>query len=298
MTALHLVDGSALADLAGYLVRLLRYDRAAVVHLRADGAVLGTFGRVPFGGGTSGVVALRTTELADPVRLDATVSAGRLLDALAAVEEGSRGANSGDANSGDATSEDVKSEGAKSEDAGPEDAESGGGKSEGGESEGAQSKGGHPGVGHPDADRSDHPKTTAVVDVPPEVTGPPWTAMLPPRTGWAQLASLPIAGLVREVAEAVGRFRGRTEALAAEERTRAALDRMAEDVWSRALSGVPGTHLPLRAAHAAASLGFLGSVDAGAEATVLSVGGWLRLDAPYGSVSVRRSGGPSLFVPR
>lgn len=234
MTALHLVDGSAVADLAGYLVRLLRYDRAAVVHLRADGAVLGTFGRVPFGGGTSGVVALRTTELADSVRLDVTVSAGRLLDALAAVED----------------------------------------------------------------EHGKASKETAVVAAPPEVTGPPWTAMLPPRTGWVQLASLPIAGLVREVAEAVGRFRGHTEALAAEERTRAALDRMAEDVWSRALSGVPGTHLPLRAAHAAASLGFLGSVDAGAEATVLSVGGWLRLDAPYGSVSVRRSGGPSLFVPR
>src|SRR5689334_3902457 len=76
MTALHLADGSGLADLAGYLVRLLRYDRAAVVHLRADGPVLGTFGRLPFGGGTSGVIALRTTELAVPARLDAAVSAG------------------------------------------------------------------------------------------------------------------------------------------------------------------------------------------------------------------------------
>lgn len=228
MTVLCLADASGAADLAGYLVRLLRYDRAAVVHLRADGRVLGTFGRVPFGGGASGVIALRTGELAEPLRADTTVSAGQLLDALTAV---------------------------------PTDA-----------------------------------GTPPTVPVPLPVTGPPWTAMLPPRTGWTTLATLPIAGLVREVAVAVGRFRGQMEALATEERTRAVLDRIAEDVWSKTLSGTPGTHLPLRAAHAAASLGFLGAVDAGADATVLAVGGWLRLDAPYGSVSVRRSGGPSLLL--
>ncbi|UGQ09747.1 hypothetical protein LO772_22905 [Yinghuangia sp. ASG 101] len=229
MTLLRLADASGAADLAGYLVRLLRYDRAAVVHLRADGPVLGTFGRVPFGGGTSGVIALRTGELAESLRVDTTVSAGQLLDASTRAP----------------------------------------------------------------ADDAGEPPT---VTVPPPVTGPPWTAMLPPRTGWTTLATLPIAGLVREVAVAVGRFRGQMEALATEERTRAVLDRIAEDVWSKTLGGTPGTHLPLRAAHAAASLGFLGAVDAGAEATVLAVGGWLRLDAPYGSVSVRRSGGPSLLL--
>lgn len=231
MTLLRLADASGAADLAGYLVRLLRYDRAAVVHLRADGPVLGTFGRVPFGGGTSGVIALRTNELAEPLRYDTTVSAGRLLDALTEVRADDGGA-------------------------------------------------------------AEPPAAMA----PPPVTGPPWTAMLPPRTGWTTLATLPIAGLVREVAVAVGRFRGQMEALATEERTRAVLDRIAEDVWSKTLSGTPGTHLPLRAAHAAASLGFLGAVDAGADATVLAVGGWLRLDAPYGSVSVRRTGGPSLLL--
>lgn len=237
MTALQLVDGRGFADLAGYLVRLLRYDRAAVVHLRADGLVLGTFGRVPFGGGTSGVIALRTSELAVPARLDATVSAGQLLDAL---HKGGEGVGEGPSHAG----------------------------------------------------------AIAVIPLPPPVTGPPWTAMLPPRTGWTQLASLSIAGLVREVADAVGRFRAQTESLAPDQRTRPVLDGIAEEVWSKALTGVPHTHLPLRAAHAAASLGFLGSVDAGTEAKVSSVGGWLRLDAPYGSVSVRKSGGPSLFVSR
>lgn len=229
MTLLRLADASVAADLAGYLVRLLRYDRAAVVRMRADGSVLGTFGRVPFGGGTSGVIALRTGELAEPLRLDTTVSAGQLLDALT------------------------------------------------------------PAAG----EAADAPPT---VPVPPSVTGPPWAAMLPPRAGWTTLAMLPIPDLVREVAVAVGRFRGQMEALATEERTRAALDRIAEDVWSKTLRGAPGTNLPLRAAHAAASLGFLGAVDAGAEARVLAAGGWLRLDAPYGSVSVRRSGGPGLLL--
>jgi hypothetical protein len=241
MTALQLVDGRGIADLAGYLVRLLRYDRAAVVHLRADGPVLGTFGRVPFGGGTSGVIALRTSELAVPARLDATVSAGQLLDALHRSGEGE----------------------------GPSPAEDG--------------------SPAPGASR---------IPVPPPVTGPPWTGMLPPRTGWTHLASVPIPGLVREVAEAVGRFRAGTESLPADQRTRRVLDRLAEDVWSRPLSGVPATHLPLRAAHAAASLGFLGAVDAGTEAKASSVGGWLRLDAPYGSVFVRKPGGPTLLTPR
>jgi hypothetical protein len=104
--------------------------------------------------------------------------------------------------------------------------------------------------------------------------------------------------LVHEVAAAVSRFRARTEALPADQRTRAALDRIAEDVWSTSLPGTPSTGLPLRAAHAAASLGFLGSVDADADAVVHAVGGWLRLDGPYGSVFVRRAGGSSLFIPR
>lgn len=230
---LRLVDGSGVADLAGYLVRLLRYDRAAAVHLRAAGDVLATFGRVPFGTGAAGVLALRTSALAAPAQVDATVSAGQLLDALA-----------------------------KGDDAAARTA--------------------------PDVE----------IALPAPVTGPPWTGLLPPRTGWSPEASLPVPELVHEVAEAVGRFRARTEALAADGRTRAALDRIAEDVWSKTLPGAPGTGLPLRAAHAAASLGFLGSVDAGTDATVHAVGGWLRLDGPFGSVFVRRAGGSSLFIPR
>lgn len=236
---LRLVDGSGIADLAGYLVRLLRYDRAAVVHLRAAGDVLATFGRVPFGTGTAGVLALRTSALATSAQVDATVSAGQLLDALAKVDDAATAQRAETSPVGDVE------------------------------------------IGLPDA-----------------VTGPPWTGLLPPRTGWSREDSLPIPALVHEVAEAVGRFRARTEALPAPDRTRAALDRIAEDVWSKTLPGAPGTGLPLRAAHAAASLGFLGSVDAGADASVHAVGGWLRLDGPFGSVFVRRAGGSSLFIPR
>lgn len=277
MTALLLVDGSGIADLSGYLVRLLRYDRAAVVHLRADGAVLGTFGRVPFGGGTSGVLALRTSELAAPDRIEATVSAGRLLDALTKAEA--------DATAAHRAGRPRQADQADHTDQADQASEAGRAESQAGRGQASRTR--------PDQ----APDPTVEVDLPPAVTGPPWTAMLPPRTGWTPKASLPIAALVREVADAVGRFRARTEALPADERTRPVLDRIAEDVWSKALPGVPDTHLPLRAAHAAAALGFLGAVDSGAEATVLAVGGWLRLDAPFGSVSVRRPGGPSLFVP-
>lgn len=266
---LRLVDGSGIADLAGYLVRLLRYDRAAAVHLRAAGHVLATFGRVPFGTGTAGVLALRTSALAAPAQVDATVSAGQLLDALAKADDA-------------ATARRAGGPGTPGESGLPGN---GGGGGRGGEAR-------EP--GHTSA----HAAPDIEIALPEAVTGPPWTGLLPPRTGWSREASLPIPALVHEVAEAVGRFRARTEALPAPDRTRAALDRIAEDVWSKNLPGAPDTGLPLRAAHAAASLGFLGSVDAGTDASVHAVGGWLRLDGPFGSVFVRRAGGSSLFIPR
>jgi hypothetical protein len=75
----RLADGHDAADLAAYLGRLVRYDRRAVVRLRAAGEVLGVFCQPPFG-----VIALRAVHLADPVDLDVTVSAGELLDRLGA----------------------------------------------------------------------------------------------------------------------------------------------------------------------------------------------------------------------
>ncbi|MGW6915917.1 hypothetical protein ACWGB8_19195 [Kitasatospora sp. NPDC054939] len=106
---LALADAGGAADLAAFLVRLLRFDRAAAVRLQAmsrpgsggdrthegmrPGAaepagaqqpgegVLAVFGRLPLGG--SGVLAVRTARLSGEVAaVDATVSAGQLLDGI------------------------------------------------------------------------------------------------------------------------------------------------------------------------------------------------------------------------
>lgn len=74
------------ADLAAFLGRLIRWDKAAVVRLRsAEGeAALGVFGHPPFGG----VLAVRNAALGGAgvaAAVDATVSAGQLLDAADAV---------------------------------------------------------------------------------------------------------------------------------------------------------------------------------------------------------------------
>ncbi|MFF8785543.1 hypothetical protein [Streptomyces sp. NPDC015125] len=146
------------------------------------------------------------------------------------------------------------------------------------------------------------------VTVPAAVTGPPWTGLLPPRGGWQRVPGLPAPeALVRAVAGAVAEFRARDEALPPQHRTRSERDRIGREIWSRTLGD---THLPLRAAHAAQSLGFLrpvrsdalvgGGTSPGAAApapqhrplSLLSAGGWLRLSTPYGSIAVR-TGGPA-----
>jgi hypothetical protein len=125
------------------------------------------------------------------------------------------------------------------------------------------------------------------VELPASVTGPPWTGLLPPSGGWERLATVPVASLASAVGRGVAEFRSRAEAVAEPERTRARLDALADDVWSRPVL----VGLPLRAAHAAHALGFL---RGGGEASVHRAAGWLRLEAPYGSVSVRSSAGTGL----
>ncbi|WP_030762272.1 hypothetical protein [Streptomyces griseus] len=121
--------------------------------------------------------------------------------------------------------------------------------------------------------------------VPDAVTGPPWAGVLPPRTGWRPVEGLPAAGELRgAVAAAVAEFRRRDGELPEELRTRAERDRVGREIWSRTLGA---TGLPLRAVHAAQSLGFLppGDVPAG----LLAAGPWLRLRTPYGSVALRKA---------
>ncbi|MFD9331898.1 hypothetical protein [Streptomyces sp. NPDC060065] len=141
-------------------------------------------------------------------------------------------------------------------------------------------------------------ESAATVAVPGAVTGPPWAGVLPPRRGWRQEPGLPTPDAVRAmVAAAVAEFRSRTQELAVDRRTRAELDRIGREIWSRP---VGDTDLPVRAAHAAQSLGFLRparQVPSGESPLGLySSGAWLRLRTPYGSIAVRRAGLGALDV--
>ncbi|MET9967991.1 hypothetical protein ABZZ80_19210, partial [Streptomyces sp. NPDC006356] len=98
-------------------------------------------------------------------------------------------------------------------------------------------------------------ESAATALVPEAVTGPPWAGVLPPRGGWQPVPGLPAPDALRAmIGVGIAEFRSRTEELAPERRTRAELDRIGREIWSRA---VGDTHLPVRAVHAAQSLGFL-----------------------------------------
>ncbi|WP_328881582.1 hypothetical protein [Streptomyces sp. NBC_00299] len=134
-------------------------------------------------------------------------------------------------------------------------------------------------------------ESAATAVVPGAVTGPPWAGVLPPRGGWRAVPGLPDPDALRAMVGAgVAEFRSRTQELAAEQRTRAELDRVGREIWSRT---VGNTHLPVRAVHAAQSLGFLRATR---ELALLSSGAWLRLRTPYGSIAVRRAGLGTLDV--
>ncbi|MFJ7298564.1 hypothetical protein [Streptomyces sp. NPDC099088] len=152
-------------------------------------------------------------------------------------------------------------------------------------------------------------ESAATATVPGAVTGPPWAGVLPPRGGWRPEPGLPAPDAVRAaVAAVVAEFRSRTQELAPELRTRAELDRLGREIWSRPLGD---TALPVRAAHAAQSLGFLRPAAPAAarvrpsaargvddprlpsgegELGLYSSGAWLRLRTPFGSIAVRRAG--------
>lgn len=146
-------------------------------------------------------------------------------------------------------------------------------------------------------------EASAAATVPGAVTGPPWTGVLPPRGGWRPVPGLPGPEEIRAaVSAAVAEFRARDEALPPQHRTRSERDRIGREIWSRTLGD---TELPLRAVHAAQSLGFLRPVRSPVPATavpaapaapapepvaLLAAGSWLRLRTPYGSVATRRPG--------
>ncbi|GLW69552.1 hypothetical protein Kpho02_18510 [Kitasatospora phosalacinea] len=215
-TRLDLADRREGADLAAFLGRLLRFDRAAAVRLQAvpgpEGGVLAVFGRLPLGG--AAVLAVRTVRLAGlDAAADLTVSAGQLLESV------------------------------------------------------------------------DEPG--AALGLPAPVTGPSWAGLLPPRSGWQLLGRPPVDRVVDEVQGAVAEFKHRVAGMPDHHRTRQAVDAVADEIWSRPLAAVEG--LPLRAAHAAHTIGFL---RAGGPLAAYRAGAWLRLDAPAGSVALRTAAAP------
>ncbi|GHA93525.1 MULTISPECIES: hypothetical protein [Streptomyces] len=124
--------------------------------------------------------------------------------------------------------------------------------------------------------------------LPQPVTGPPWTGVLPPRGGWQERPGLPGPESLRTaLTGAVAEFRARDAALPEDRRTRAERDLIGRDIWSRT---VGDTELPLRAVHAAQSLGFL-RPSPGFPVALLAAGSWLRLRTPFGSIALRGAGG-------
>jgi len=125
------------------------------------------------------------------------------------------------------------------------------------------------------------------VELPPPVPGPIWAALLPPRSGWTTVATVPAGAVHDAVRVGVDAVRRRVDVLAETERTRARLDTVATEVWGRPVVA----DVPLRLAHAADLTGLLGRDG---EVTAYANGTWLRLGCPGGSVAGRTGSAHSL----
>ncbi|MFI9624777.1 hypothetical protein [Streptomyces sp. NPDC052042] len=123
--------------------------------------------------------------------------------------------------------------------------------------------------------------------LPAAVTGPPWAGVLPPRGGWREVPGLPDPVSLRQaVTTAVAEFRSRDEVLPEARRTRTERDLIGREIWSRTIGA---TGLPLRAVHAALSLGFLRPAP-DFPIALLAAGSWMRLRTPFGSIALRGHG--------
>jgi hypothetical protein len=131
------------------------------------------------------------------------------------------------------------------------------------------------------------------VELPPAVPGPAWAGLLPPRSGWTAVATVPAAAVHDAVRVGVAAFARRVALLAEVERTRSRLDAVAAEVWGRPVAG----GVPLRVAHAAHLTGLLGREG---DVTAYTCGPWRRLGCPGGSVASRggAAGALDLFALR
>jgi len=124
------------------------------------------------------------------------------------------------------------------------------------------------------------------IELPPIVSGPTWVGLLPPRAGWQERVRGDVASVRASVDSAKQFFRERADGVT----DRAALERVANDVWERTCLG----EVPVRCAHAAESLGLMGPGDG--VAVAYATDSWLRLSLPGGSVATRRGLLPGLSV--
>lgn len=125
-----------------------------------------------------------------------------------------------------------------------------------------------------------------VVEVPASVSGPTWVGLLPPRSGWEERLRSDVGNVRAAVEMAKHFFHERAEGVT----DRAALEQIAHDVWERTCLA----EVPVRAAHAAESLGLMGPADG--VAVAYSTDSWTRLAVPGGSVAARRGLLPSIPV--
>lgn len=129
------------------------------------------------------------------------------------------------------------------------------------------------------------------LELPPTLPALRWTTSLPPRTGWDELARLPVSDVAARVEAGIDEFRSRAPDMTsgkARREARGELDKLATEVWDRELAA----GAPLRLAHAADSYGFLAAPSG--DVTLRGSGSWWRLDAPHGSICARS--GLALFA--
>ena len=125
--------------------------------------------------------------------------------------------------------------------------------------------------------------------LPPRLPDITWAQPLPPRGGWRDEARVPASQLATQVAADSEDFRLQATQVAAGRGAAAALERVAEGLWSAAMVG----DAPARLAHAADYLGFVPETG---EAVLRAAGAWRRLDTALGVTVARVSDPLGLFV--
>ncbi|WP_166998572.1 hypothetical protein [Paramicrobacterium fandaimingii] len=120
---------------------------------------------------------------------------------------------------------------------------------------------------------------SAQLSMPPSEVQAPWTGIAPPRSGWAEIASIHVDVLSSVARDGAQRIAADLPRDAGDP----VVQRIRSSVWSGDIPQVP--ELPAGAAFAADSLGFVAEPE---NARVLQSGNWLRLSLRRGHVLVRR----------